>query len=399
MPNDRMNAPGAAPARRLRGLPPAIWALGLVSLCMDVSSEMIHALLPVFMVTVLGAGAAAVGLIEGIAEATASIVKLLSGVLSDRLGRRKPLALLGYGMAALSKPLFPLAGSLATVLAARFIDRIGKGVRGAPRDALVAELAPAALRGAAFGLRQSLDTAGAFLGPALAILLMLSLNGDFRAVFWIAVIPAFAAVAVLALGVREPQRPASAPSPRALHLREAFALGPRYRRVLLIGSVFTLARFSEAFLVLRGQQLGLPDAYAPLVLVALNIAYSLSAYPAGRLSDRLPRERLLGWGLLLLVAADVLLALADGLPMLFAGIALWGLHMGCTQGQLAALVADTTPVERRGAAFGLFHLVSGAVLLAASLLAGVLWERIGAPATFVAGAVFAAAAWALLREA
>lgn len=392
-----MPAPVAAPARRLRGLPPAIWALGLVSLCMDVSSEMIHALLPVFMVTVLGAGATAVGLIEGIAEATASIVKLFSGLLSDRLGRRKPLALLGYGMAALSKPLFPLAGSLATVLAARFIDRIGKGVRGAPRDALVAELAPTALRGAAYGLRQSLDTAGAFLGPALAVLLMLWLGGDFRAVFWIAVIPAFAAVAVLALGVREPERPASAPLP-ALHLREAFALGPRYRRVLLIGSVFTLSRFSEAFLVLRGQQLGLPDAYAPLVLVALNIAYSLSAYPAGRLSDRLPRERLLGWGLLLLIAADLLLALADGLAALFAGIALWGLHLGCTQGQLAALVADTAPIERRGAAFGLFHLVSGVVLLGASLLAGLLWEGIGAPASFVAGAVFAAAALLLLRR-
>ncbi|SFF38917.1 Predicted arabinose efflux permease, MFS family [Fontimonas thermophila] len=378
-------------------LPGAIWALGLVSLCMDMSSEMIHALLPVFMVSVLGVGVAAVGWVEGIAEATAAIVKLYAGVLSDRLGRRKPLALLGYGLAALTKPLFPLAGSLGTVLAARFIDRIGKGIRGAPRDALVAALAPPALRGAAFGLRQSLDTAGAFIGPALGLWLMLVFAGDFRAVFWVAVVPAFAAVAVLALGVREPA-PVS-PSPASSHgwdLREARTLGPAYRRVLLIGAVFTLARFSEAFLVLRGHALGLPDAQTPWVLIALNAAYMFSAYPAGALSDRLPRERLLGWGLILLVVADVVLALAADWTALFAGIAVWGLHLGFTQGLLAALVADTAPPQRHGAAFGLFHLVTGIALLLASLLAGWLWEAWGPEATFAAGAGWALAAWLLL---
>lgn len=376
-------------------LPGAIWALGLVSLCMDVSSEMIHALLPVFMVSVLGVGALAVGLVEGLAEATAAIVKLFSGVLSDRLGRRKPLALLGYGLAALTKPLFPLADSLATVLGARFVDRIGKGIRGAPRDALVSELAAPALRGAAFGLRQSLDTAGAFIGPALALWLMIVFAGDFRAVFWVAVVPAFAAVAVLALGVREPETSAPAAT-RSLQLRAALSLGPAYRRVLLIAAVFTLARFSEAFLVLRGQSLGVPDAQAPLVLVALNVAYMLSAYPAGWLSDRMPRERLLGCGLALLLVADLVLALAAGPIALFAGIALWGLHLGFTQGLLAALVADTTPPARRGAAFGLFHLVTGIVLLLASLLAGLLWEVGGAGVTFAGGAAFALAALLLL---
>ncbi|MDD3763631.1 MAG: MFS transporter [Nevskiales bacterium] len=381
--------------RRSR-LPRTVWVLGGVSLCMDVSSEMIHALLPVFMVSVLGAGAVAVGLIEGIAEATAAITKVFSGWISDRVGRRKPLAVLGYGLAALTKPLFPLAGSAATVLLARFVDRIGKGIRGAPRDALVADVTPEPVRGAAYGLRQSLDTVGAFVGPLLALLLMGLFAGDFRAVFWVAVLPAFVAVALLVFGVREPASTAAA-APRGLALRPALALGADYRRVLFVGGLFTLARFSEAFLILRAHVLGLPDHLAPLVLVTLNVVYSLVAYPAGSLSDRVPRVRLLRWALLVLVIADVILAWAPGLPAMFAGVALWGLHLGLSQGLLAALIADVAPPQRRGAAFGVFHLVTGVLLLLASVVAGLLWDAVGPTATFALGAAFAMLALMLLR--
>ncbi len=380
------------------GLPKAVWALGLVSLCMDVSSEMIHSLLPVFMVSVLGVSAVTIGAIEGIAEATASIAKVFSGALSDRMGKRKPLALLGYGMAALTKPMFPLAGSASAILLARFIDRIGKGIRGAPRDALIADLTPASVRGAAFGLRQALDTVGAFVGPGLALLLMLLFAGNFRAVFWVAVIPALLAVALLAVYVREPPRSGVASPPLALGLRAAWALGRDYQRVLWVGGLFTLARFSEAFLVLRGQSLGLADAYAPLILVALNLAFSLTAYPAGRLSDRIARVHVLRAALIVLVLADAVLAWAPNLPTMFTGIALWGVHLGLSQGLLSAMIADVAPPEHRGAAFGWYHLLTGVLLLVASTLAGVLWTHAGPAATFIAGAVFAAAAMLSLHR-
>jgi MFS family permease len=375
------------------GLPAAVWILGLVSLCMDVSSEMIHSLLPVFMVSALGVSAVTVGAIEGVAEATASITKVFSGALSDRIGRRKPLALFGYGLAALIKPMFPLAGSASAILLARFIDRIGKGIRGAPRDALIADLTPTAVRGAAFGLRQALDTAGAFVGPGLALLLMLLFAGDFRAVFWVAGVPALLAVVLLAAFVREPpSMPVATSPPRGLGLRAAWVLGRDYQRVLWVGALFTLARFSEAFLVLRGQTLGLADAHAPLVLVTLNLAFSLTAYPAGRLSDRISRVQVLRVALIVLVLADVVLAWSPNLPTMFAGVALWGLHLGLSQGLLSAMIADVAPVEHRGAAFGWFHLLTGVLLLVASMLAGVLWTWAGPAASFVAGAVFAAAA-------
>jgi MFS family permease len=383
----------AAKPSRLREIPGGIWALGFVSLLMDVSSEMIHALLPVYLVSVLGATMTSVGAIEGIAESTASIVKVFSGALSDWLGRRKFLATLGYGLAALTKPAFPLAQGIDVLIAARFVDRVGKGIRGAPRDALVADISPPALRGASFGLRQSLDTIGAFLGPALAIGLMWLSADNFKLVFWAAVPPALLAVALLLVAVKEPERHGGAARLRfPLRFSELARLGGAFWLVTLIGTVFALAHFSEAFLILRARDAGLPLALSPLVLVAMNVVYALSAYPAGALSDACDRLIVLALGLALLIAADLVLAGFSGLIGVSIGVLLWGLHMGLTQGLLATLVADVAAPELRGTAFGMFNLLSGLATLAASLLAGALWDRHGAQATFCAGAVFAAAA-------
>ena len=369
-------------------LPATIWALGFVSLLMDVSSEMIHSLLPVFMVGALGMSAFTLGLIEGAAEATALIAKVFSGALSDYLGKRKPLAVLGYGLGALSKPLFALANSVGWVIGARLMDRVGKGLRGAPRDALVAELAPPDMRGAAFGLRQALDTVGAFLGPLLAIGLMLLWANDFHAVFWVAVIPAFASVALLILGVKEPERPPALrrinPISRA-HLRR---LPDAYWWVVGLGTLFTLARFSEAFLVLRASQGGLSLALTPLVLVGMNLVYSLAAYPFGKLADRWPPNRLLALGLAVLLLADLVLAYSTDAGWLALGIGLWGLHMAMTQGLLAALVARTAPADLLGTAYGMFNLSCGLSLLLASAVAGWLWDAFGSASTFLAGSVF-----------
>jgi MFS family permease len=362
---------------------------------MDFSSELIHSLLPVFLVTTLGASTLTLGLVEGIAEGTALISKVFSGVLSDRFARRKPLVVLGYGLAALSKPLFPLATSAAWVLGARFMDRIAKGIRGAPRDALVADATPPAVRGAAYGLRQALDTAGALLGPLAAIFLMGLLGDNVRAVFWIAAIPAFAAVVVLVVGVKEPQRHVDPNAPQALpRWRDLAQLGGAFWAVATIGAVITLARFSEAFLVLRANQAGLSFAWTPLALAVMNATYVASAYPAGRLSDRIDRVWLLVIGLAVLIVADIMLAWGEQVATILAGVAIWGLHMGLTQGLLAALVADTAPAELRGSAFGMFNFVSGLVALVASLLAGGLWHWYGPAPTFYVGAFFSAAALA-----
>jgi MFS family permease len=377
-------------------LPASIWALGFVSLLMDISSELIHSLLPVFLVTGLGASMLVVGLLEGAAEATALIVKVFSGALSDWWGRRKPLAVLGYSLGALSKPLFALATTVEPVVAARLLDRVGKGIRGAPRDALVADIAPPALRGAAFGLRQSLDTVGAFLGPLLAMGLMLVWANDFHAVFWVAVIPAFLCVALLVFGVQEPERPAGAPRTNPIRRENLRRLPPAYWWVVGIGAVFTLARFSEAFLVLRAQQGGLPLAWVPLVLIVMNLIYALGAYPLGKLADRVDHRKLLVWGLVLLIGADGLLAWSDRGLFVWGGVVLWGLHMAMTQGLLATMVADTAPADLRGTAFGMFNLVSGLSMLLASALAGLLWDQWGAPSTFAAGAAFCVAALVLL---
>ncbi len=361
---------------------------------MDVSSEMIHSLLPVFLVTSLGVSILAVGLIEGAAEATALVLKVFSGVLSDCWGRRKPLAVPGYGLGAISKPLFAIAPTVGWVVTARLIDRVGKGIRGAPRDALVAYLAPPSMRGAAFGLRQSLDTVGAFLGPLLAMGLMLLWANDFRAVFWVAVIPAALCVALLLVGVQEPERAASAVRNDPIRRENLRRLGGAYWWVVALGAVFTLARFSEAFLLLRVQQGGLPLAWTPLVLVLMNVVFALGAYPLGKLADSTRHTTLLAWGLVVLIAADTLLAFSDRGAAAWLGIALWGLHMAMTQGLLATMVADTAPADLRGTAFGMFNLVSGVALLVASGLAGLLWDRLGASATFGAGMLFATLALA-----
>lgn len=381
------NAAGPATRRRL---PAGVWALGFVSMFMDISSEMIHALLPVYMVAVLGTSSLTVGIIEGIAEATASITKVFSGALSDWLGKRKMLAALGYGLAAVTKPIFPLAPSIGWLVAARFVDRIGKGIRGAPRDALIADITPPEQRGAGFGLRQSLDTIGAFVGPLLAIALMWATADHFQAVFWISVIPAFVAVFLIVFAVKEPARPTGQRKVRMpLRRSELRLLNATFWLVVVVATVFTLARFSEAFLILRAQSIGLSLALVPIVLVVMNLAYSLSAYPVGVLADRVSRPMLLAVGLLLLVVADLVLALVPNMAGLLIGVVLWGLHMGFTQGLLATLVADAAPAELRGTAFGVFNLITGIALLVASVVAGFLWDQIGPQATFLAGAAFA----------
>ena len=384
-----MMASQPRPVAIWRQIPAGVWALGLVSLLMDVSSEMIHALLPVYLVAVLGTSTLTVGLIEGIAEATASITKVFSGALSDWWGKRKALAALGYGLAAFTKPVFPLAASVGWLVAARFVDRVGKGIRGAPRDALVADISPPHLRGASFGLRQSLDTFGAFLGPLLAIGLMWLTADGFVTVFWIATVPAFLAFALILVAVREPRRPAGLRRVRMpLSRSELGRLGSAFWWVVVVAAVFTLARFSEAFLVLRAQSLGLSLMLVPIVLVIMNVAYAASAYPVGALSDRMDRVTMLFIGLVLLLTADLVLAFTNEVAGLTVGVTLWGLHMGFTQGLLAALVADAAPAELRGTAYGMFNLVTGFALLLASVIAGALWDLAGPRGTFLAGAFF-----------
>lgn len=378
----------------LRQIPSGVWVLGFVSMLMDISSEMIHSLLPMFMVTVLGTSAFTVGLIEGLAESTALIVKVFSGVLSDYLGKRKGLAVFGYALGALTKPLFAVASGTGIIITARLLDRVGKGVRGAPRDALVADITPSHVRGAAFGLRQSLDTVGAFTGPLLAVGLMLLWANDFRAVFWVAVVPGLLAVALLLFGVREPERHVGECRTNPIRRENLGRLGKSYWWVVAIGAVFTLARFSEAFLVLRAQQSGVSIALVPLVMVAMNLVYAGSAYPFGKLSDRMSHSTLLAMGLVVLIAADLVLASGNHWTTMLVGVALWGVHMGLTQGLLATMVADTAPADLRGTAYGFFNLMSGLSMLVASGVAGWLWDRHGAATTFYGGAIFASMALA-----
>ena len=369
-------------------IPRSIWVLGFVSLFTDLGSEMVHSLLPVLLATGLGVSALTIGVIEGAAEALVMVTKVFSGYLSDAMGRRKPLVLLGYGLAAAVKPLFPLADSVAIITTARLLDRFGKGIRGAPRDALVGDLAPEAIRGACFGLRQSMDTIGAVVGPLLAVGLLWLFADDIVTVLWFAVIPGLMAVLLL---LRLPEPADSARKPARLPLSRAGVsqLGAAFWRLVALGAVIALARFSEAFLILRAAEIGLPITYVPLVLVVMGLVYTASAYPAGQLSDRMPRARLLALGMAALMAADVALALAGDYGLLFFGIALWGLHLGLTQGILASLITDVAPAAYRGTAFGVFNLVSGAGLLVASIIAGWLWDQQGAAAAFWAGAILA----------
>lgn len=371
----------------LRRIPGGVWIIGFVSLLMDVSSEMIHSLLPLFMATALGTPVVIIGLIEGLAEATALCVKVFSGVISDYIGKRKGLAVLGYGLGALSKPLFALASTSGMIFSARIIDRVGKGIRGAPRDAIVADVTPPEIRGAAYGLRQTLDTMGGFLGPLLAVGLMLLWSNDFRAVYWVAVVPAFMAVALLFFGLHEPRTPVVTVRSNPIKKENLKRLGVECWWVIGLGGVFTLARFSEAFLVLRAQEVNIPLALIPLVMVAMNIVFSFTAYPFGRLSDIISHRRLLQAGLVVLIVADLVLALSDSWVGIIIGVALWGVHMGMTQGLLNTMIARTAPTDLRGTAFGFFSLLSGMGLLIASLGAGLLWDIWGSASTFFAGAV------------
>ncbi|MFW0765865.1 MFS transporter [Trabulsiella odontotermitis] len=371
----------------LSRIPKGVWVVGGVSMLMDISSEIIHSLLPLFMATTLGASVILIGLIEGLAEATALIIKVFSGAISDYLGKRKGLALLGYGLGALSKPLFAIASTSGMILSARLIDRVGKGIRGAPRDALVADVTPPEIRGAAYGLRQSMDTIGAFMGPLLAVALMLLWNNDFRTIFWVAVIPGVLAVALLFFGLKEPATPVTHKRSNPIKGENLRRLGKNCWWVIGLGAVFTLARFSEAFLVLRAQQSGIPLALIPLVMVAMNLLYFFSAYPFGKLSDAMSHTRLLQLGLIVLIAADIVLAISTHWIGIIFGVALWGVHMGMSQGLLAAMIAKTAPQDLRGTAFGIFSMVSGVGLLLASVCAGVIWELWGAEYTFCAGAI------------
>lgn len=376
-----------------RPLPRGIWVLGLGSMFMDISSELVHSLLPIFMATVLGASMVTIGIIEGIAEATAAVMKVFSGAVSDYFRKRKFLIVLGYGLSAITKPVFPLATTIWWVFGARFVDRIGKGIRGAPRDALVADIAPPELRGAAYGLRQSLDSVGAFVGPLLAVAFMIWLANDIKSALWMAVAPAFLAVLLLIVAVREPEPSEHASGSRSHPtFADAKRLSLRYWLIVALGAVFTLARFSEAFLILRAQDVGLAVGYVPVIMIVMNVVYALFAYPAGAAADRLSARTLLVFGLAVLVVADVVLAMAVSPLIVFFGAAFWGLHMALTQGLLSKLVADTAPAELSGTAFGIFNLVSGGALLLASVIAGTLWSVFGASATFIAGASFAALA-------
>ncbi|KFC95648.1 MFS transporter [Leminorella grimontii] len=370
----------------LKQIPGGVWTIGFVSLLMDISSEMIHSLLPLFMVTTLGAPVVLIGLIEGLAEATALAVKVFSGAISDYIGKRKGLAVLGYGLGALSKPLFALASTSGMILSARLIDRLGKGIRGAPRDALVADITPAEIRGAAYGLRQSLDTTGAFLGPLLAVGLMLLWSNDFRTIFWVAAIPAFLAVALLFWGLHEPRTPVEHRRTNPIKKESLKRLGGSCWWIIFLGGIFTLARFSEAFLVLRAQEVGISLALIPMVMVAMNVVFSVTAYPFGRLSDTMSHRRILQLGLFVLVAADVVLAMSHSWQGIILGVALWGIHLGMTQGLFNAMIAHAAPADLRGTAFGIFSLISGGAMLLASLGAGLLWDVWGSASTFFAGA-------------
>jgi len=391
-PTNRSASPASA-TEALRAVPPGIWALGFVSMFMDISSELVHSLLPIFMTTVLGASMLTVGMVEGIAEATAAITKVFSGTISDYLGRRKLLVVLGYALSAITKPVFPLASGIGWVFAARFADRIGKGIRGAPRDALIADLVQAPQRGTAYGLRQALDSAGAFIGPLLAVVCMLWLANNLKAVLWVAVVPALLAVLLLVVAVREPESARHSASQQSrMTLANVKRLSFRYWLIVALGAVFTLARFSEAFLILRARDVELAIGYVPLIMVVMNVVYAAIAYPAGVAADRFSARTLLLLGLAVLILADVVLALSTSPAQAFIGAALWGLHMSLTQGLLSKLVADTAPGQLRGTAFGIFNLISGVSLLLASVVAGTLWETFGAATTFFAGAAFAALA-------
>ncbi len=369
-------------------LPKSIWVLGFVSMLVDISSEMVHGLLPMFLVTTMGASVFMVGLIEGIAESTALILKVFSGAYSDYIGKRKLLAVAGYALSAFTKPVFPLANSILFVLGARFIDRIGKGVRDAPRDALIVDITPPEMRGAAFGLRQSLDTIGAFLGPLFAVGLMLLWANDFRAVFWVATVPAVIALLLLVLAVHEKPQQDEVLNANPLSWKSLKHIGIRYWFVVGMGAIVGLARFSDAFLILRAFETGIPMAWVPLIMVMMNVVYAATAYPLGDLSDRMNHTTLLMAGLVILGLSNLCFAMGTHWVYVIGGVSLWGLHMGITQGLFASMIASSAPSDLRGTAFGFYNMVLGFAMLISSALAGFVWDQWGAVYTFAISAGF-----------
>jgi MFS family permease len=361
------------------------------------SSAMIYGLLPVFMVRVLGISIASVGLIEGIAEAANSLIKFVSGAASDWIGRRKPLVVFGYTLSAVIKTIFPVAGTASAVLAARVIDRLGKGIRDAPRDAFLADFTAKEIRGEGFGLRLALAVAGFVVGPLIAIGLM-KLSGDnFRLVFWIALIPAYLSIVVLLLTVKELPLNHDE-SPRRLPIRrgDIAALPAAFWWVIAIAGLLSLARFSQAFLVLKAFEVGVDAAFVPMVLVVMHLVFSVAAYPFGILADHLDRRLQLGIGTVILVSADVVLASASTIWMTALGAALWGLQLGVTQGLLGATIADVAPDRLRGTAFGVYDVAIGVGTFVASAGAGVLWMAGGSSIAFSVSACVATAAALML---
>ena len=394
-----MSEPDAESATTLRSatrLPGAVFALGVTSLFMDCSSEMIHALLPVYLTGTLGLAMADIGWLEGAAEATALAVRVVSGRISDRIGRRKGLALFGYGLAAATKPVFPLASSAAEVIAARVIDRVGKGVRGAPRDALIADVTAPQLRGAAYGLRQTLDTVGAVIGPLLAIALMLATHDDTRLVFWAACVPALACVLTLAIFVHEPEATRPPPAARGPLLAGLSELPRAFWLVAAFGALLAAARVGEAFLVLRATGAGLAIAFAPLTLVAMSFVAALAAYPAGKIVDRWSERRLLIAASLTLAISEAALAASAGLPGAFTGIALWGLHVALAQVAFSTLVARTAPPHLRATGFGVFGLANAIAVMIGNVAFGALAASGGEGFAYGVAAVAALAPLALI---
>jgi len=375
---------------KLKKIPKSIWTLGIVSLFMDISSEIIHSLLPIFMVSILGSSIIAIGIVEGISEATFLLIRIFSGVLSDYLGKRKIISVIGYGISALSKPLFPLANSVSLILIARFFDRLGKGVRESPRDALIGDIAPKSIRGACFGLRQSLDTIGALIGPIVAILGLLIFSNNIRAILWVSVIPAILSVVIFIVGIHDVEHKYTEDEKTFIFkFKNIFKIGTEYWQIVLIGGLLNLARFSDAFLILKAYELGLPITYVPLVMVLMNCFYAVSSYPAGILSDNINRKFILIIGIVFLIIADLVLAFTDSTWMLALGVGFWGMHMAFTKGILDAMVTDTASIRLLGSAYGIFNFVCGIAVLFASIISGVLWQVYGPFYSFSVGAFLA----------
>lgn len=363
-------------------VPALVWVLGRVSLLTDISSEMILAVLPVYLGTVMGVSMATIGLIEGIAEATAAVMRVFAGAIGDRLGRYKAIVVFGYGLSALSKIVFPFAGSPAPIFAARIIDRVGKGLRTSPRDAMIARATHPSILGRAFGIRQSLDTLGAVFGPLLAIVILGVTHNDFQLLFWIAVAPGVLAVIVLTRAAEEPNGGATPLQRIPLTRADLARLGFAFWWIAAGAAFLTFGRGAKAFLVLRTEDVGVPLWLVPIAFVIMNTVYAATAYPVGGLSDRIDRRRLLAAGIVVLILSDVVLAMASGPWVGLLGVVLWGLHFGMTQGVLATLVVDSAPEPLRGTAFGAFSLLSGFALVASGALGGMVWDAWGPSTLF-----------------